>query len=158
MMKKISLWLNLLTEFWIALMFGHCRLSHMVLPLVLMDFDLPLPFIPLLPSLLALPCHFVPPFPLSFASFMHLTLSTILPATWPPPRSSLHPVDSVLMALRPWVNGIYPSHVLRPAYLCPPSLFDFRMPPQNISTASPGLYEIQRFLWQVVLGVSEGWL
>ena len=145
-MKKVSLWPNFPIEFWIALMIGQCRLSLMVLPSVLsllFVFDLPHPFFPLLPPSLAFLCHFIPPFPLSFAGFMHLTPSSIIPTAWPPPRSSLHPVNSVLMALRPWVNGIYPSHVLRPAYLCPPSLFDFRMPLQNISTASPGLYEIQ---------------
>ena len=108
MMKKVSLWPNFPIEFWIALMIGHCRLSLMVLPLVLsllFVFDLPHPFIPLLPPSLAFLCHFIPPFPFSFAGFMHLTPSSIIPAAWPPPRSSLHPVDSVLMALRPWVNG-----------------------------------------------------
>ena len=78
----------------------------------------------------------------------HVASSSVLP---PSGRLSLN-------GLRPWVNGIYPSHDLCPTYLCPPSLFGYRMPLHNNSSASPGFYEIQRLLWQVFFGVSEGWL
>ena len=158
MKKKISSRLNLLIEFWFAPLLRHCRTSFMNLTLVYLGMVLPLPFITLFLSLLALPCHLVPPPSSSFDSSMHLSPCSILSAAWPPPRSSLHPVASELMASRPWVTCIYPSHVLRPVYPYPPFPFGSRMPFQNLSSASSGYQEIHHFLGQVVLGISEGWL
>ena len=141
MKERISPWLKLLFDYWIGPLLGHSRPRSMFLTLVYLGLAPSIPHCSPFPSLLVLPCRLIPPPFSSFASSMHLSSSIFLPAAWPPPRSSLHSVASDLMASRPWVTCIYPSHVLCPAYLFHPYLSDTRMSLQN-SLASSGFHEI----------------
>ena len=158
MKQKISHWLNLTIEIWNAPLLSLWRLNLMNLSLVFLGVVSPLPFYPLLPSIFAPPCPLVHPLSLSFAGSKHLTPSSFFTAAWLPPRSAPHPVALDLMVSWPWVYGIYPSHVWSLVLLCPPLLPDSRMPPQISLPDLAGSHEIQRFLEQVVVGVSEGWL
>ena len=146
MKERISPWLKLLFDYWIGPLLGHSRPRSMFLTLVYFGLAPSIPHCSPFPSLLVFPCRLIPPPFSSFASSMHLSSSIILPTVWPPPRSSLHPVASDLMASRPGVTGIYPSHVLLSVYLCPPLLIASRMPFQNLSSASSSSQEIQHFL------------
>ena len=65
---------------------------------------------------------------------------------------------SVLMLASLWSLRIHLSHVWIFVYPGPSSILDFRMSIRNPSSVTSGIFEIQRILGQVVLGVSEGWL
>ena len=164
MMKRVSLWHNHSQMFWNFLMFGkYCRLSLKVLLLILIflcspPIPLPLSIFPFLLPLLALQRHSDLPPSLSFANPLHLSSIPLLLAAWPSPWS-LHHVDvAVLMALRPRVNGIYPSHAHRPLRLYPLSSPGSSMSLHTFPLVSPGLHEALHFLLQVVTGISEGWM
>ena len=95
---------------------------------------------------------------LSFAGCTLLILHPPPNAACSPPRTSLHLVTSALMLISLWSLCIHLSHVWALVYPGPSSILGSRMTIRNPSSATSGIFEIQRTLGQVVLGVSEGWL
>ena len=158
MKHKISHWLNLIIEIWNAPLISLWRIKLMNLALVFLGMVSPLPLFLPLPSILAPPCSLAHPLSLSFAGSKHLTPSPLFIAAWIPPRFAPHPVAFVLMVSWPWVYCIYPSHVWILGFLSPPLLSESRMSPQISLPELVGFHETQRFLEQVVMGVSEGWI
>jgi len=118
----------------------------------------PIPLHPSHSSSLLIPCIYASPLHLSFAGCMLLKAHTPPCAACIPPRTSIQSVMFVLMLARLWSFRIYLSHVWSFVYLGPSSIFDSRMSLRNSSSVTSGIFEIQRILGQVVLGVSEGWL
>ena len=167
MTQEIYIWHTLFFETWIVLMLRgrkFCFLPKTMVSLLSLRWRRscawglgsplhpPLSSNPLIPSINAT---------LLLLSFTGCTLLIIHPppnAACSPPRTSLQLVTSALMLTSLWSLRIHLSHVWAFVYPGPSSILGFRMSIQNPSSATSGIFEIQRILGQVVLGVSEGWL